>query len=248
MLAMKLTYVHQSVKYGNDSLDLLGSVNRFDLQDALLFERTCSDNTFNCLGLDEMLSYFLQKCRTLMVVSESNLSWTNRDYLAIKAMVDGKLTEQLDLSKNLFVQETYPVLQKVSVIDAALFGSSFPILLGGMIVVYYFCHMTRRNIESTRLLLRLIPILYQVKIPAIGIYLKSSKLKADSSVIQAEEKEPTPKGMSEAKSDVTINATRIRFLDMAEINSENYESSPETARSSPRSSPKLNRKRSGQIE
>lgn len=183
----QLAFVHQGVKYGNETLGLPGSVKRYAPQDSLLFDRSCTNNTWTCLGLDEMLALFLQTSRSLLAVQDSDLSWNNQLFLDIKSMVNGQLSIQLDASKALFVSETVPLVADVTYKDGILFGITFPIVFIEMLLIYILCQYMRHNISSSRQLLRLIPIQYQVRIPAIGHYLKSAKLQTKSGENESEE-------------------------------------------------------------
>ncbi len=149
------------------------SLNRFQLQDDLLFKQSCPDTTqFECSSLDELYAVFLQQVRTLLLYKDEELNFDIDAYRIMHHLATGPLTEKLELSKQYYIDQVAPVLQSVLYAEDIVFGISFPIAILSIISLMIISRKIRNNIDCTRRLLQMIPYECACRIPDIQMFLK----------------------------------------------------------------------------
>jgi hypothetical protein len=163
------------LKFGNESLSLPGSLNRYKPQHTLILERQCEQDTFECLSTDEQYALFLQRALAIMEAEMTDLMLNQTNFEEMKTMF-GNLSKLLEKSMELYIEEVEPILLSVQLVEDILFGLSFPLTLLEISVLSVMVGSVKKNIQSTRRLLQMIPYEVTARTPDMHKYLKTGKL------------------------------------------------------------------------
>jgi hypothetical protein len=152
--------IHGSVKYGNETLQLKGSTNRFAAQDAALYQRPCTQNVYSCMALDELYAAMIENAHELLATPLNALNDKLFAYVQIQELITGALDSRIEASVDAFYAEIEPVYENALLAENILLGVLLPTIFAATVLLLYFIRRTRLTVDTVRSLLQMLPYEY----------------------------------------------------------------------------------------
>eukprot|EP00762_Andalucia_godoyi_P007503 ANDGO_07856.mRNA.1 Adenylate cyclase len=214
----QLSEIHDAVKYGSAKFETPPSVGHSAAQDSLLFDRRCND-TLNvaCLGLDGIMSAYLNLANVLLLLPDSQLTFqlqTYRDLLNIESLYLGPLLTQ---SKAIFVSETPSTVTFALSSIGPVFGVCVGVIAVALVVSQFLQAHLWKEIHQYRKMLTMIPVPVVEKVPALESFVRTHGTRMSENMFQdaVEEAELRTRSVLAASVDGILELNSKGFVEHA---------------------------------
>ena len=163
---------HKALLYGNTTMLLNGMVGRYATQDSMIFSRACADHTLPCQSLDQLYAFYLQTVARLHYQQDEDLSPYDHQFSLIAEMMRDYLPAKLESSVRLLIEETKLAFVRVNTSMNALGFTVIPLAIVGLLALVLYSQYVKRDIETCRRLLSMLPPQVMIRETDIRRYLK----------------------------------------------------------------------------